>query len=224
MSNVKKHIGVLRSSGAKIILVFRFLPEEPTSCLVIEQGRLPDAYASATWRAVDSKEGQLTNDLYEVLNKNIYPDGGNMLHVLHANGLLRKVAVSDVVLTLTPTHQLALEVLNSTIASKATDPAKVDSLFVEPVADTKPTDVSLEAQAKQLLIEAEAMMCAARGKREAAYVLCPAFRPNSRASTVKGGRQPNDVVTNKAQKARVKKTYVKKVSAKKKEAKIVKED
>ena len=79
-----KHIGELADeSKAKVVIVYRTVPGESNSCLVVGTKFLPDMYHDALMRAVESEGGQAENELGVYLGRQRFPDGTNMLALLH---------------------------------------------------------------------------------------------------------------------------------------------
>ena len=58
-----KHLGVLKQDGAQVAIIFRTLPKEPESCLVIGPKFLSDIHRESLMRALESPEGQASFEL-----------------------------------------------------------------------------------------------------------------------------------------------------------------
>lgn len=112
------HVGKMKNNGAKIIVVYRTLPGDANSALVVGTSSLGDSYHDSLINLVQSIEGQQAPELSEVLHVRRFPDGSNMLHWLHSYGHLKKVPTSSVFMT--PTTQekdnISLDSLNEIIA------------------------------------------------------------------------------------------------------------
>ncbi len=114
-----KHIGELADeSKAKVVIVYRTVPGEPNNCLVVGTKFLPDIYHNALMRAVESDGGQQSQELGEFLGRQTFPDGTNMLAILHNDNYIKKFSTKDVILTFanTPDGRIALNKLNEQIA------------------------------------------------------------------------------------------------------------
>ena len=114
-----KHIGELADeSKAKVVIVYRTVPGESTNCLVVGTKFLPDMYHNALMRAVESDGGQQSPELGEFLGRQTFPDGTNMLALLHNDNYLKKFPTKDVVVTYgnTKDGRIALNKLNEQIA------------------------------------------------------------------------------------------------------------
>ena len=85
-----KHIGELADeSKAKVVIVYRTVPDEPNNCLVVGTKFLPDMYHNALMRAVESEGGQQAVELGEFLGRQTFPDGTNMLAILHNDSYIK---------------------------------------------------------------------------------------------------------------------------------------
>ena len=114
-----KHIGELADeSKAKVVIVYRTVPGEPNNCLVVGTKFLPDIYHNALMRAVESDGGQQSQELGEFLGRQTFPDGTNMLAILHNDNYIKKFSTKDVIVTFgnTPDGRIALNKLNEQIA------------------------------------------------------------------------------------------------------------
>ena len=79
-----KHVGELADeSKAKVVVIYRTVPQESNNCLVVGTKFLPDVYHNSLMRAVESEAGQASEELGVFLARQSFPDGTNMLSVLH---------------------------------------------------------------------------------------------------------------------------------------------
>ena len=138
-----KHIGELADeSKAKVVIVYRTVPGEPNNCLLVGTKFLPDIYHNALMRAVESDGGQQSQELGEFLGRQTFPDGTNMLAILHNDNYIKKFSTKDVIVTFgnTPDGRIALNKLNEQIARDLG--IKVSELAVKddtPKAEAKTT-------------------------------------------------------------------------------------
>ena len=95
-----KHIGKLKESGANVAIIFRTVPEEPNNCLVMGPKFLDDTNHNALMKAIESQEGQDAFELGTYLNRVSFPDGTNMLAMLHDDGYIKKFKTKDIIMTL----------------------------------------------------------------------------------------------------------------------------
>ena len=127
-----KHIGELADeSKAKVVIVYRTVPGESNNCLVVGTKFLPDLYHNALMRAVESDGGQDAKELGEFLGRQNFPDGTNMLAILHNDNYIKKFATKDITVTFGPTNEgkIALNKLNEQIAREMG--VKVSQLSVQ---------------------------------------------------------------------------------------------
>lgn len=96
MPTFLKHVGQVASTGKKCVVVFRSIPNDPSSCLIVETERLDDLYHSDLQSAVESIGAQETVDFYVYAQRSIFHDGRNMLEALHTSKWLKKVSTNDV--------------------------------------------------------------------------------------------------------------------------------
>ena len=108
----------MKDAGTRVAVVFRTLPEEKDSALVVSTDNLPSLYHDAFIDLIDSAEGQESNELQTVLNRRQFPDGTNMLAMLHNDNYLKKFSTKDVIVTYgnTTDGRIALNKLNEQIA------------------------------------------------------------------------------------------------------------
>ena len=116
MPNFIKHVGQVDATGKKCVVVFREIPGDENSCLVVETEQLTPTYHDSLMEAVESITGQEDMDFYKYANRSVFPDGRNMLEALHLSGWLRKVATSEVTMLPTPEMKIKLNELNSQLA------------------------------------------------------------------------------------------------------------
>ena len=113
-----KHIGLLKDDGAKVAIIFRTVPEEPEYCLVIGPKFLSDVYHNAFMRALESAEGQASFELGTYIARQKFPDGIDMLALLHNDNYIKKMPTANVIVTYGPGDEgkIALDKLNEMIA------------------------------------------------------------------------------------------------------------
>jgi len=105
-----KHIG--RHGDRKVAIVFREIPNEDHMCLVIYPDVLPTHIHNSVMSVLESAPGQQATNLADVFHRNLLPDGRNILHTLHVEGMLKKIPTNQVILTPTPTSSVKLEEIN----------------------------------------------------------------------------------------------------------------
>ena len=108
----------MKHNDAKVCVVYRTLPGDAHSALVVGTSSLSDQYHNALMQVIESQDGQQANELGDALSTRYFPDGSNMLEQLHLTGKLVKVATDKVWMTPTPSDQLSLDELNLMIAEQ----------------------------------------------------------------------------------------------------------
>tara|TARA_Y100000592_G_scaffold85032_1_gene136603 strand:+ start:108 stop:656 length:549 start_codon:yes stop_codon:yes gene_type:complete len=94
-----KHIGELVDGGAKVVIMYRTVPGEADNCLVVGTKFLPDMYHNAVMKAVESEGGQQADEFAEYASRQTFPDGTNMLAMLHNDNYIKKFKTKDIVVT-----------------------------------------------------------------------------------------------------------------------------
>jgi hypothetical protein len=117
MKNLK-HIGKMKNTGAKVVIVFRTLPGESGTALVLPTATLPDAWHDSLIQLVDSDQGQEVNEFGEIMFIRHFPDGRPMLMALQQEGRLQKVPTDTVLMTPTINAAIPLSELNALIAEQ----------------------------------------------------------------------------------------------------------
>jgi len=191
MAKITKHVGKLKKNNAKVVVVFRTLPDEPESALVIPTSPLPQTYHDELVGFVDSEQAQQAFELGELLGVRRFSDGLVMLNALHSQRRLLKVATNEVMMT-PDNHEenhIQLDELNKIIAkqrgvdvselainekassTKKTDPAKVSE---EPVVTKTDSDVLSDTDlAAQYRAQADTMYKEVQNLRKMANDLDP---------------------------------------------------
>ena len=108
-----KHVG--RHGDRKVAIVFREIPNEDHMCLVIYPDVLPTHIHNSVMSVLESAPGQQATNLADVFHRNLLPDGRNILQTLHAEGMLKKIATNQVILTPTPTSSVKLDEVNKLV-------------------------------------------------------------------------------------------------------------
>jgi hypothetical protein len=178
-----KHVGKMKNNSARIAVVYRTLPGEHLSALVVGTNGLPDAYHDALMGVIESDSGQQANELADMLATRHFPDGEIMLNWLHTRGHLKKVPTNIVLMTPNNHTQIPLDELNKVIADQkgvrvedlsVTDGKKSDTkssrpkeeiittneVITTPVETSTPevvTSADLRSMADKLFKEAQAL-------------------------------------------------------------------
>ena len=143
-----KHVGELADeSKAKVVVIYRTVPQESNNCLVVGTKFLPDVYHNSLMRAVESEAGQASEELGVFLARQSFPDGTNMLSVLHNDNYIKKFKTKDIVMTYGPTEEgrITLKRVNEMIAKEQGD--KASEMAVEDDAPkASPSDTKSDAK------------------------------------------------------------------------------
>ena len=95
-----KHIGELADeSKAKVVIMYRTVPGEADNCLVVGTKFLPDQYHNALMKAVESEGGQDADEFADFASRQTFPDGTNMLAMLHNDNYIKKFKTKDIMVT-----------------------------------------------------------------------------------------------------------------------------
>lgn len=106
-----KHIG--RHNNKRVIIVYRFIPDEEHMCLVVYTDTLGSLFSDTITRAVEGDVGQSSDNVADVIFRHVLPDGRNALEALHREGLLKKVPTSQVIVTPDSVNSIRLDELNN---------------------------------------------------------------------------------------------------------------
>jgi hypothetical protein len=188
-----KHVGKMKNNGAPVAIVFRTLPGDPHNCLVVGTQGLGPTNHDALISVIETPEAQDSFELGTILSVRRFPDNTDMLGWLHASGKLKKVATTEVIVTMTPQNSIQLDELNKLIAEQkgvriedlavGSNPKKSDSEVVEiaqvnetVAVNTQSTSLDIlddAALAKNLRSQADSMFKEAQRLRRQADELDP---------------------------------------------------
>ncbi len=101
-----KHVGQIDSTGKKCVVVFREIPGDTNSCLVVETEKLPQLYHDDLINAVEGDSAQEDMDFFKYAARSTFHDGRNMLEAMHVSGWLRKISTTEV--TMLPTREIKI--------------------------------------------------------------------------------------------------------------------
>lgn len=133
---IKKHIGIVKNTGTRVIVVFREISDtDREHCLVVESDHLPDYYSQTMNEIVNSSEAQQTNNFYEVLNRRYTADGANFLNALHVGKYLSKRHIDDIDLIPQPGKRVPLRMVNHAIKpyEEIKLPSELDAINVNEI-------------------------------------------------------------------------------------------
>jgi hypothetical protein len=142
MAKFTKHVGKMKNNSARIAVVYRTIPGEPTNALVVGTNGLTDSYHDSLMSLIESDSGQQANELADILASRRFPDGTVMLQYLHANGHLKKDPTNLVIMTPSNQSSTPLDELNQLIAEQKG--IKVEELAVSEEGVVKETAIKEE--------------------------------------------------------------------------------
>jgi hypothetical protein len=166
-----KHVGKMKNNNAKIVVVYRTLPGDPHSALVVGTAALGESYHNSLMSLVQEPSGQQSNEFADILAVRKFPDGNSMLSWLHSNGHLKKVPTNIVIMTPTPQSSVLLSELNQIIADQKgvelddlavsdgsavkTAKKKEAAQIVESISETNMSPAELRLKADELFKQAQ---------------------------------------------------------------------
>jgi hypothetical protein len=138
-----KHIGRMKNTGAKVLVVFRTLPGESNMALVLPVANLSDSYHDSIMTVVETDQAQETFEFGEIMFTRTFPDGRPMLQAMQADERLQKVPTDLVIMTPTTNDNVQLDQLNVLIAEQRN--CTIDELYTfVSGAPKKTNDVTVE--------------------------------------------------------------------------------
>ena len=133
-----KHIGELAdASKAKVVIMYRTVPGEPNNCLVVGTKFLPDLYHNALMKAVESEGGQDAEEFADFASRQTFPDGTNMLAMMHNDNYIKKFKTNEIMVTFgnTADGRILLNKLNEMVAKEKG--ISVKDMAKDPEAEAK---------------------------------------------------------------------------------------
>ena len=122
-----KHVGKIKNTGVRVLVVFRTLPGESNMALVLPVANLTDSYHDSIMTVVETDQAQETFEFGEIMFTRTFPDGRPMLQALQADGRLQKVPTDSVIMAPTTNDNVRLDQLNVLIAEQRN--CTVDDLY-----------------------------------------------------------------------------------------------
>lgn len=183
---IKKHVGKVRSTDGRCVIVFMQLPEDKQKALIIDVEALPPRYEQLLLSVVDSPEGQSENDLASAMSRRTVQDTGNtVLTEFHRLGLMRAESIDNIILLPQPNTPFPLRDILQQMG-KLNDIDLVAPVNNNAEVKYNPIVSNMNAadeekrknQAMNFIAEAEMLESEANRKREQAYRLAPEIRPN----------------------------------------------
>jgi hypothetical protein len=113
-----KHIGKIKNTGSKCLVVFRTLPGESNMSLILPTATLPDSYHNSIMELVETDQAQDVFEFAEIMFVRYFPDGRPMLRALQADNRLIKMPTDNIIMTPGPQSEIELSQLNTLIAEQ----------------------------------------------------------------------------------------------------------
>jgi len=110
MAKFIKHIG--KHSDRRVAIVYRLVPGEEHMALVIYPDTLPTHFHDAVMKVIESDPGQEAKELADALFRSLLNDGRPILQTLHKEGMIKKVATNQIIVTPNNTSHVRLDELN----------------------------------------------------------------------------------------------------------------
>lgn len=190
MARSLKHVGQLINTQRRVVVVFREVPGEPESALVVDTDGLVDWMHQDVINAVESPGAQAAANFYEYANRSVFTDGTNMLTGLHSRNLLQKVPTSNVMMVPDSNSKIRLDELNTLINEQTggqpavkpddtqMDMANKQVEAATPAIQAEQNGVINDADiAKGMLAQAEQFEAEAKRLREEALEMAPELKP-----------------------------------------------
>jgi hypothetical protein len=117
MANIK-HVGRIIENGRKCLVAYRTIPNDAYNCLIIPTERLEPSQHDSLINLVESNAAQNAYEFAEVLARNLFSDGSNMLATLHRKGLLVKTPTDKIDMIPNMQSRINLAQLNQVIAEQ----------------------------------------------------------------------------------------------------------
>lgn len=177
MSNITRHLGVVRSTGSRVIVLWRYIPDDVEHCLVVYTDSIPEMYTHAV-QEITLGKGQASIDLWEVMDKVGYLDGKKMLDVLHSLSYIRKQRTADIDMHIGNGGKIALSELNREINSTM-DQKDGKVKDYNPFSNQETDFVEHDTIVNKLIREAQEYDRLSKETFERVYTLEPSLRPQA---------------------------------------------
>jgi hypothetical protein len=191
-----RHVGRVDSTGSRIVVVFRQLPDELENALIVFSDALSDRYHDELMSAIESVNAQSGPDLFPWLQRQRFSDGIPMLEALHRKKLLHKHPTDKILMTPRRDMVIKLDELNVDLkdidwggldqqaSTEKPGPSAVDTYAVQP-GDHAPASATSAGEtalsdsdiAAQRLTQATSLEEEAKRLRDEAYDYDPNLKP-----------------------------------------------
>ena len=151
----------MKETGRKVAVVFRTIPGDPHSALVVQTENIKDADHDKLMTLIESNTGQTADELADAMQRTPLGDGSMMLNSFHLTGKLTKVSTSDVEMTPDTASTISLDELNKMIAEQkgvgvadlAVGGSSVDTIATAETVPSGEASATVEAAKEQPLTD-----------------------------------------------------------------------
>ena len=128
--------------------MYRTVPGEPNNCLVVGTKFLPDLYHNSLMKAVESQGGQDADEFADFASRQTFPDGTNMLAMMHNDNYIKKFKTNEIMVTFgnTTDGRILLNKLNEMVAKEKGISVKDMAKDPEATAPAKKTTKKADAK------------------------------------------------------------------------------
>ena len=185
-----KHTGFLKKTNAKVIVVYKTIPGDAESCLVIDKDALRPFEADQIIPQLESKDGQDAYDFGDLLARKKMPvdamvdqageevaqsvNGISVLAYLHGKGMLIKQPTVNVIMTPAEGNNIQLDELNKLIADQRG--VRIEDLAPKDATNLPQGDPQ-KIEAQNILKRAERLEAQVDELKERAYRMDESLRP-----------------------------------------------
>ena len=185
-----KHTGFLKKTNAKVIVVYKTIPGDAESCLVIDKDALRPFEADQIIPQLESKDGQDAYDFGDLLARKKMPvdamvdqageevaqsvTGVSVLAYLHGKGMLIKQPTVNVIMTPAEGNNIQLDELNKLIADQRG--VRIEDLAPKDATNLPQGDPQ-KIEAQNILKRAERLEAQVDELKERAYRMDESLRP-----------------------------------------------
>lgn len=182
MTTYVKHVGKIKSSGSRVIVIFNSIPDDPDNCLVVLNDTLSQSQADELHNILHSSEGQRAKELCEVLHRKSSTDGfGSVLQTLHNRRKLSKYPIDEILLT--PNNYTAIPLRNIVslkndvqLQEESQEVSAINNVKVYNDEDKVKMAANLMYQASLLEQEVKAIQKSITEKKNQAYKYNPSLK------------------------------------------------
>ena len=113
-----KHVGRIKDTKKKCAVVYRVVPGEPNSAVIVMTESLAAEEHDSLINLIESPAGQEAYELGEAMARATLPDGRVMLAAFHATGKMNKVNADRIEMIPNASTTISLDSLNRSIAEQ----------------------------------------------------------------------------------------------------------